>query len=111
MAKVDGQGRPVRGRNREADKLFQDWGWAMYKFEELCSRYAIEDVWIRGFSVSLFREESNEHLVTLRATTPTGKVVAFHGAATLAEALVGLVNRLDNRSLKWREDTWSQTSS
>lgn len=44
-------------------------------------------------------------LGVLKADTPDGKVIAFHSDDTVAEVLSGLVNRLNNGSIKWREDT------
>jgi len=34
-----------------------------------------------------------------------GKRIGFHVGDTLADALVGMVNRLENGSIKWKEDT------
>lgn len=43
-------------------------------------------------------------LAMVKATGPAGKEIAFHSDDTITEALSGLVSRLANGSLKWRED-------
>jgi hypothetical protein len=44
-------------------------------------------------------------LAVVRAETDGGKFVAFHGGDTYLEAVSGVIARLRNGSLKWREDT------
>lgn len=44
-------------------------------------------------------------LAMVKATTDDGKEIAFHSDDTVSEAMTGLVNRLNNGTLKWREDT------
>lgn len=43
-------------------------------------------------------------LALVKATEGDEKKIAFHVEDTFSQALVGLVNRMSNRSLKWRED-------
>ncbi len=43
-------------------------------------------------------------LAIIKVDGGQGKQIAFHGADSLGEALVGLVSRLENGSLKWKED-------
>lgn len=43
-------------------------------------------------------------LCIIKAYKPDGYVVAFHREETVWEVLVGVSKRLQNNSLKWRED-------
>jgi hypothetical protein len=43
-------------------------------------------------------------LLIVKAETPEGNIIAFHGGEDLASVVIGLVNRLDNGSIKWKED-------
>lgn len=68
------------------------------------------DGWeIMGLSVRKPRDETEDFLITLRALTSEGQpVVAFSGGAFLEDAVVTLMNRLSNGSLKWRPDEYGR---
>lgn len=57
-----------------------------------------------GFSVRL---DEWETLITLRAMTDGGRVVAFVGGETLAGAIVKAVREGKRDKLKWRPDKWT----
>lgn len=46
-------------------------------------------------------------LAILRGYKPDGYVVAFHREDTIWECLVGLSKRIQNNSLKWKEDEYA----
>ncbi len=50
-------------------------------------------------------------LAILKKEGSAGRQIAFHGADTLMEAVTGLVSRLDNGSLKWKEDVGYEPKS
>jgi hypothetical protein len=65
-----------------------------------------------GFSVRAPRESGDEFLCTLRVLDADGAPwIAFHSATSLDETLAGLVARLWNGTLKYREDTWARGRS
>lgn len=49
-------------------------------------------------------DEYNQCMVLVKATTSDGDKIGFHSDDNLVAALVGLENRLANKSLEWRED-------
>lgn len=62
-----------------------------------------------GFTVRGPRSRGDEILVVVRGVDHEGApVVAFHGAYSLEEALLGLAARLGNGTLKWREDQFAK---
>lgn len=76
------------------DKLLADW-------DE-------DEVFIDGFSLRPPSMDRGDWLMVIRANGPEGRLVAFHDAPTFAELIVGFVNRLQNRSLKFREDQYAR---
>ena len=83
-------------------------GQAMFRMDALLERYDDEDVFIGGLSLRAPGMDQSDWFVVVRAETPEGKVVAFHSAPTFLEAIQGVVARLDNRSLKWKEDQYAK---
>ena len=81
-------------------------GQSMLELDRLLERYDDEDVFISGFSVRPPGTSGNDWFLVVRAETPEGKKVAFHNAPTFAELVKGLVDRLSNRSLKWKADQY-----
>lgn len=58
------------------------------------------------------RDQGDDYLVVVRALDADGRpVVAFHGASTFVDALVGLSNRMANGTLKWKADRFSEDGS
>jgi hypothetical protein len=67
---------------------------------------------VMGFSVRAPRESGDEFLVTLRVLDADGAPwIAFHSATSLDETLSGVVARLWNGTLKYREDSWARGRS
>jgi hypothetical protein len=78
------------------------------RFEYLIDRMIEEDVWIEGMTIRLSREAENEYLVILRAVVGGEAKVTFQSGTTLLDSLVGLLRRLENRSLEWKEDKYAK---
>jgi hypothetical protein len=78
----------------------------LLRWEGIVNRLEDEEVWVDGLSIRMPTYDRPDTFVTVRAHTPTGKIVAFHGAPTLYEAVAGVVARVENRTLKWREDQY-----
>jgi len=45
-----------------------------------------------------------DYLVVVQGEQDGRRVVAFHNAGTLRDAIVGVLDRLDNESLKFKEE-------
>lgn len=64
---------------------------------------------VTGVTIRGPREAGDEILLVVRGIgSDGGPVVAFHSAYGLAEALLSLAARLNNGSLKWREDEFAR---
>lgn len=64
-------------------------------------------IYVRSLSVRLPDDESSEYRLVIRALVEGEACVAFHNGATLSDVIVGLLNRLQNRSLKFRRDEYA----
>jgi hypothetical protein len=74
--------------------------WDRHLETEMSDGLTITEIRIRAA-----REPGGEMLVTIKAQTSDGqRFVGFHGAFTLEEAMRGALERIDNATLKWRED-------
>jgi hypothetical protein len=52
--------------------------------------------------------DGEDWLVTVRAYQEARRVVGFHAAPTFSEAVVGALNRLENGSMKWKDDAFER---
>lgn len=66
-----------------------------------------DDINVTSLSIRHPLDEGEDYLITIRAIAAGEKVVAFHDGASLFEALEGLVNRLRNKSLRWKADKYA----
>jgi len=73
-------------------------------FEARVAQLDEEGVGMVSFTVRMPTHDKPDVLVVLRGVTDAGSVVGFHGAATVWEALNGALERVYNRSMKWKED-------
>lgn len=91
-------------------------------FERECIRLAVnirsydtlmaslfeDDIIVTGTTIRHPLEEKEDYLITVRAIIAGEHFVAFHGAPTYHEATEGLINRLRNRTMKWKEDKYAK---
>lgn len=73
-------------------------------FERLAELYDTE---VRGISIRVGEVVGDEWLLTLRADIEGRPHVTFHAATTPGELFRGLVARLRNGSVKWKEDSYA----
>lgn len=71
-------------------------------WEGRLSSMNIREVRIRGP-----REEGGQVLCIIKAEDEHGRFVAFHAADSAVEAVRGTLERVENGSLKWKEDVWA----
>lgn len=83
-------------------------GQLLGRIDSYIDKYAEEDVFVTGMSIRIPQDVGEDVFITVRAQSPDGPVVAFHGASSFAEALLGLGNRLQNRSLRWKADQYAK---
>lgn len=71
-------------------------------------RSVVGDDGLTGLRVRAPRDSNDDYLIVLNGFDTDGApVVAFHGATTLEDALVGARNRLRNGTLKWNPDRYA----
>lgn len=83
-------------------------GETLQQLEPVLDKLYEEDTMILGVSIRFTDDEGGDYLVVIRAQKDGERVVAFHAAATFYEAVEGFVNRLTNRSLRWKADEFTK---
>ena len=76
----------------------------LYRADALVNTLFEEDVDVTRISITLPTMDRGECMAVVNATVHGEYAVAFHGGATLHECLLGVLARLENRSLKWKQD-------
>lgn len=76
------------------------------RVDSYLDKYAEDDILVMGFSIRVPQDIGDEYLLTIRAIVADEAKVAFHAAATFEELIVGLSKRLQNRSLRWKDDRY-----
>lgn len=66
-----------------------------------------EDTFIKGLVFRPPDDENREWLVVVRAMRGGHNVVAFHRAEMFVEAVKGISDRLNNRSVVWKDDQYA----
>lgn len=69
-------------------------------------RLAEEELEVVGMSVKLPEYAGGDYLVTVRAFKGGVAVVAFHGSDQFADVVRGAIARLENGSMRWRDDNY-----
>ena len=98
--------------NRKAEKAFE--GYSQKVGETLISadsRFEAldeNDCTVMAIRIRFPGHEKDDFLVTTKAAIEGKQMVAFHGADTFQEALVGTLNRLYNKSMQWKEDQYAE---
>lgn len=79
------------------------------RFDRVADRlFEGDEMVVTRISVNLPTQERDGYLAIVTATHPEGNLVAFHGGTTLLDALVGLISRLENGSIKWQKDRFQR---
>lgn len=80
----------------------------LMRFERVAERLDDQDCWLRSITVRLPGEARNTFLAVVRADNAGAPVVSFHEGDTLLECLRGMVARLENGSVKWKDDQYGK---
>lgn len=83
-------------------------GLALHKGDE-----ALRGMFDEGMQVKAIRFRSSGHpegewLAVVTMETENGGVVGFHSGVTLVDCITGVLRKLTNRSLKWKEDDYAK---
>jgi len=79
---------------------------ALARFEVVADRCFGRELVLKGMTVKFPGMERPDYMVVVRAQTPEGNVVAFHNAPSFLEAVSGMVARIENESVQWKEDKY-----
>lgn len=75
---------------------------------ELLDRFVVEahqdDYYVTDIRFKVRYDTVGDVLGIVKSEGPHGKRIAFHSDDTISECLVGMVNRMNNSTLKWKED-------
>ncbi len=96
-------------RESRDDRAYEMIGRRVQRLGDFFTEGAVASVELRGLSVRPPTEDNAEFLLVIRAYDDAGApVVGFHSGLSLGEALAGLYERLDNASLRWKEDEYAR---
>lgn len=79
----------------------------LWRFDNIWQEYFDGDYHLVSVRVIFPGLVGGEFKAVLKVEYQGQKLVAFHNAETLVETLVGLLNRLENRTLKFKEDQYA----
>lgn len=74
--------------------------------EDVLDHLFEEDVQLRSISIRCPEDDRPEYMAVVRVFWHGEKQVAFHNAPTFLETMTGVVNRLKNRSLQFKDDKY-----
>jgi len=91
----------------ETDRLQRRMGATLMRAEVVFDRLFESEVELLRISVKVPTQQGEDYLAVVTAYENGSRVVGFHGAATFAECVEGCLNRLTNRSMKFRPDQYA----
>lgn len=84
-------------------------GQSLVNLERAIERLSGEDVHILSFTVTTPAAGRPDYLVVVRVEQGGERLVAFHNADTVWEALKGMADRIVNGTLKLKEDQYANS--
>jgi len=78
-----------------------------YRSDTILDRLFENDVIVRRVSVTMPTETKPGYTAVVTAQVNGKAAVAFHGGETLGDAMKGLLERMENGSLTWKEDRYA----
>lgn len=90
---------------RELFRVAQVW----HRVDMLLDRLFENDIVVRRLSVVVPTPDRDGFTAIVTATVSGEPCVAFHGGTTFVEAMTGLLNRLENGSVKWKIDQYGRS--
>lgn len=88
------------------DRLQRRMGATLMRAEVVLEHLFDEGSYVKSITFRMPVSEGEEYLAVVRLATESGMQVAFHGAPTLGECVEGVLNRLQNKSLKFKADQY-----
>jgi len=89
---------------RAAQRLLERYGKRLEQLDRWIEDPPDGETWITAITFKTASGYDGGVMGMIKATVGKDNRIAFHGAETLGECLTGIVGRLDNGTLKWKED-------
>lgn len=89
---------------RAADRLLKKLGAALERLDVWVGESPDDEHYITGVVVKVRYDSVGDVLIMVKADSAKGPVIAFHAADSMSASVLGLVNRLDNGQIQWKED-------
>jgi len=77
------------------------------RFEQIIERMFDENEEVYGMSIRVPTERGAEYLVTIRVRIDHTYKVGFSSASSFFEAVRGALARLENKSMRWKDDEYA----
>lgn len=90
------------------DRQVVEYGALALRFERALENNDENGVWIRQIKFVLPDGDKPETMGIVTGRSDEGAVVSFVVGATFAECLLQTLRRIENRSLKWRDDKYQK---
>jgi hypothetical protein len=103
------RGNKGNRQSRAFDKLLTQAADDIARLDTNLGRLEDHDINLTGLSLRPpSQTRDGDWLVVVRAQVGGEAVVAFHGAATLLEALPGTIRRILNHTIEWKVDEYAR---
>lgn len=112
MSKRD-NGQDNRGNAIAAQAAFERelmrFAQVFYRTEGLFDRLFENDIVVRRIAVTMPSQDRDGYMGVVTADVGGQAMVAFHGGTSMGDALKGLLERLENGSIKWKTDSFKKS--
>ncbi len=89
---------------RAAARLLTAIGSSLERLDRFIVEVPDDEHHIRSITIKMRFDDVGDILLMVKADSGSGPKIAFQAAESVAACITGIVNRLDNGSVKWRED-------
>lgn len=76
------------------------------RFDMMLERLFEDDIEVYGMSIKVPVSEGEDYFVVVRARVGNDRKVGFGNGASFAEALRGTLARIENGSMRWKDDQY-----
>jgi len=108
--KEESEARKFEVSRKAAERLLQKHGLRLARLDEIIEDTPDDTHYITELRFKLGIHTGGAVMTVIKSDGPNGKQVAFQVGETIGDAITGLVNRMDNGTLAWREDKPYETA-
>jgi hypothetical protein len=96
----------LHAASAEVDRAVMRTGIVVWKSAAIIEHMGDEGVVLKKITLKAPVGQGGDWLAVVTAGTEGEALVAFHSGQSLRECLEGALNRLENRSLTWKKDSY-----